>query len=229
MKPALILSAAAIPAAVIISEAASWWWMNPPRPEEAVAAPAYRFPIERPDTRLDEEKLPSIKKTLSCDEGTQGLIRTSSGAVISVAFFEWNRSENARVTEVLGHLPEVCMGARGADLLERYPARQASFDGFHLIFDTTRFRGGNDQPLFIFKASWIEGFDAIDLRQGPFGHSAQEEARRFRIAAAKNRFKSRYARILMGGVYGVQTEEQAWEHFEREVLRDVSVNHLVGK
>ncbi len=222
MKFPVLIAAAAIPAAVLLVEAAAWFWMHPHREGDPVVMPAYRFPPEGEAARLDPEGITKVKEALGCDDGLQGMIRGQDGSLLSVAFFEWNKSQSARMSEVLAHMPEVCMGAGGADLEERYPSRRVPYGDFDLIFDSTRFRGENGRPTFIFKAPWIEGFRDMDLRQGPYGHTWQEDKRRFRLLAVKNRFKPRYARVLMASVRGVETEEAAWEAFRREILENVS-------
>lgn len=221
-----LLAILAIPIAVLLSEAAAWVWMNPNHDKVPVIMPGYRFPGDERIARLTTGGMEEIKKSLSCDTGLRGVIRGRYGSVVSVGFFEWNDSQSTRVSEVLAHMPEVCMGMVGVNLEEMFPSRRVSFGDFELIFDATRFRGADGKPIFIFKAPWIDGVRELDLRRGPHsGIVKVDDQRMFRLESVKRRYSPRYARVLMGGVHGATTVDEAWEIFSEAVLKDVYAKH----
>ena len=100
------------------------------------------------------------------------------------------------------------MGNAGMKVERYLPNRKYASDGVELVFDTTQFRDKSGQPLYIFKLSWAEGMEGINLlREGPMS----AEFRQFKFKAVARRWRPRFARVLMLGVFGAGSEEEAWK------------------
>lgn len=211
--PALL----AIPLAVVAAEGLGWWWMHPPQDAGGVRLLEYAFPggrygcVEKPLTEKLADKL-------SCDRGQTGTILAGGGRRIEVNYFEWNDTQATGLSNAFGHAPDVCMGKIGMKVEKFLPNREYRTDGAGLMFDTTLFREASGAPLYIFKLAWADGMDGINLlRDGPAGR----DVRVFKFKAVAQRWKPRYARVLMLGVFGAADEEEAWKLARLNVFEDL--------
>lgn len=214
----------AFPLAVLVSEALSWWWTNPPEPTEGRNVLAYSFPEDSPGNVM-EEVSPLVVELLACNGALQGWINADEDSRISVNFFTWDNVDETGLNHAFRHQPEVCMGNLGREVEAFLPERRVVVDGSELVFDVTEFSEPNGRPLYIFKLSWAEGFDGLNLlREGP--NSANQRA--FRIRSTLNRWFPRYARVLMLGVYGTRDDDEAWDLVKKEVVGDLSIRRFEG-
>lgn len=211
------LALLAVPLAVIASEALGWWWMHPPEDTAGVRLLAYTLPagrygcVERP---ID----PELNGKLHFNHGQTGTIQMGAGRMIDVNYFEWDETNATGLADAFGHAPDVCMGNAGMKVERYLPNRKYAFDGVDLVFDTTQFRDKSDQPMYIFKLSWAEGLEGTNLlREGP----QSAEFRQFKFKAVANRLRPRYARVLMLGVFGAGSEEEAWKLARLNVLGEL--------
>lgn len=213
------LAVLALPAAVLVAEASAWWWMNPGSADRSVEVLSYRFPHQRPGYASAAPPAATVE-ILKCDSGQTGKITSPGGRQVEVSYFEWDGTDEQGLKQAFSHSPEVCMAAAGNQVEAFLPSRSFQVGEQQLKFDVTRFRDGRGDPLFIFKASWAEGIQGLNLlREGPSG----ADYRAFKFKAVRQRWKPHFARVVMGGVSGFQREEEAWVHFNETVLRDLAV------
>lgn len=213
------MAVALVPLAVLVSEATAWWWMNPSWASKTAEVLSYRFPQERPGhlaRRLD----PGVATVLKCDAGEVGLIGLGRTGVVEVNYFEWDSTDRKGLMEAFAHSPEICMGAIGSKVEKFLPSRTYQLNGQELVFDVTLFRDREGGPVYIFKAPWAEGLSGINLlREGPYGANV----RQFKFVAVSERWKPRFARVMMAGVTGVAEEEDAWRYVQEAVLKDLQL------
>lgn len=217
-RPLLWVALAALPLAALTSESLAWWWKHPPEPEEGRDVLSYSFPVDREGATPSEVK-EGVRKALSFDEAQSGSIEGTDGQRLNVNYFEWNNTEASGLADAFGHAPDECMGNLGNEVQAFLPDRNVSVDGRELVFDTTQFADQNNHPLFIFKLSWAEGMEGMNLlRDGPRG----EAGRTFKVKSVANRWFPQYARVLMVSVSGERNDEEAWKAVEELVLDDLS-------
>lgn len=207
----------ALPFAVLASEGLGWWWMHPPGDAAGVRLLEYAFPggrygcVERPVA-------PRVTAMLNYDRGQTGTIQMGAGRMIDVNYFEWDETNATGLADAFGHTPDACMGNAGMKVERYLPNRTHPLAGVDLVFDTTQFRDKSGQPLYIFKLSWAEGLEGINLlREGPMS----AEFRQFKFKAVARRLRPRFARVLMLGVFGAVNEEDAWRLARLNVIDDL--------
>ncbi len=223
-KLRLILILLTFPLAVLVSEGLSWWWKNPPEPTEGRNVLTYSFPEESPGNVIERVSA-GVVEILGCNGGLKGWINADEDSRISVNFFTWDNVDDTGLNHAFHHQPEVCMGNLGREVEAFLPERRVVVDGSELVFDVTEFSEPDGRPLYIFKLSWAEGFDGLNLlREGP--NSADQRA--FKIRSTLNRWFPRYARVLMLGVYGTDNDDEAWDLVKKEVVGDLSITRLRG-
>lgn len=207
----------AIPLAAVMAEGLGWWWMRPPADPGGVRLLSYHFPVGR--YGCVARPLPQqLADQLSCDSGQTGTIQVGIGRVIDVNYFEWNDTDATGLADAFGHAPDVCMGNAGLKVEQFLPDRSYRLGDSEWIFDSTLFREKSGAPLYIFKLSWAEGLEGRNLlRDGPRGH----EYRKFKFEAVARRWRPRYARVLMLGVFGAVSEEEAWKLVRLNVLEEL--------
>lgn len=214
----LWLACMLLPFVVLISESAAWWWKNPPEPEEGRKVLEYSFPRNRENAEVFPVTK-AVEEALFFDRSQSGWI-SSKGKRVSVNYFEWNDTESSGLEEAFSHPPEECMGNIGNEVQAFLPPRQASVDGDTLVFDVTQFRD-KGLPLFIFKLSWAEGMEGMNLlREGP--GKGSDAVRTFKVKAVAKRWFPNYARVLMLGVHGADSDDEAWEVIEETILDDLT-------
>jgi hypothetical protein len=211
------LALLAIPLAVITSEALGWWWMHPPEDTVGVRLLAYVFPNGRYGC-AERPVEPRVAGQLHFDHGQTGTIQMGVGRMIDVNYFEWNETNATGLGDAFGHPPDLCMGNAGMKVERYLPNRTYALDGVDLVFDTTQFSDKSGLPLYIFKLSWAEGLEGINLlRDGP----KSAEFRQFKFKAVARRWRPRFARVLMLGVFGAANEEEAWKLARLNVIGEL--------
>ena len=219
------LALLAIPLAAATSEGLGWWWMHPPADMTGVRLLEYAFPSGRYGfyRRAMDDRVSEI---LSCSSGQTGTIDAGLGRRIDVNYFEWDNTDVTGLADAFGHQPEICMGNAGMQVEKFLPNREYRMDGADLFFDSTLFRDESGAPLHIYKLSWAEGMDGQNLlRDGPTGL----DFRKFKFQAVADRWRPRFARVLMLGVFGATSEEEAWKLVRLNVLEDLHLKLLDEK
>lgn len=210
-----------IPLAVVAAEGLGWWWMRPPADPAGVRLLTYRFPSGRYGCTA-KPGVEQIADQLHFDSGQTGTIQAGAGRMIDVNYFEWDDTDATGLADAFGHAPDVCMGNAGMKVEKFLANRSHRLGDTELIFDSTLFRDKSGAPLYIFKLSWAEGIAGVNLlRDGP----KSEAYRKFKFEAVARRWRPRYARVLMLGVFGAANEEEAWKLARLNVLGDLQ---LVG-
>jgi hypothetical protein len=218
------LALLAIPLAVMAAEGAGWWWMHPPGNNAGLELLEYTFPSGRygyaekpPDEKLEQK--------LHFDRGQTGLIQVGAGRQIEVNYFEWDNTNATGLADAFGHAPDVCMGNIGMQVEQFLPNRLHQLGDANLIFDTTLFRDHTGAPLYIFKLSWADGMDGVNLlREGPKG----ADYRKFKFQAVARRWRPQFARVMMLGVFGAADEAEAWKLARLNVLGELHLRTLPG-
>lgn len=203
---------------VLAAELAAGWWM-------ASGAVADQTVLElKPPTEGWErrrEDYAEVVPSLRCSSGwIADLVDADDrpGPATRVSFFRWDATDTVNTLEAFKHLPEQCMGAIGMHLEEIHPRRVLETPGGELHFDSTRFRSGDGgRAVHIFKCVWVHGFEGADLRGGVLGGKTGHQLRGLRLAAARERFRPRHTRVIMGAVSGMPTEALAWRSFQRAI------------
>lgn len=214
-----------LPLSLAAAEGLAWWWMKGGKQRPAKVL-HYEFPDGRYGYRriaVEEE----VVRMLEFDNGTSGLIDAGAGRGIHLFYFEWNSTDITGRSEAFGHAPEACMGNLGMQVEEYLPSRECRIGGLDLVFDATRFRKPDGEPLTIFKLAWAEGMDGINPIRESGGEDAMKQ-REYVLRSVGSRWRPRFARVLMLGVHGVDSEEDAWSLVETNVLGDVGVRTLGG-
>jgi hypothetical protein len=218
----VIAAIATIPLAVLSAECVAWWWNHPAEPKGGRNVLVYSFPPDSKES-LGVPVSDKVVKMLSCDHSLGGWIDGGDGRRISVNYFEWNNTEVTGLSDAFGHAPEVCMGVLGNKVQAFLPNRSFALDGYELVFDATQFHDESRKPLYVFKLSWANGMEGMNLlREGP--NSAA--ARSFKFRALAQRWRPRYARVLMLGVYGAPDDDTAWKLLQGKVLKDITFNNV---
>lgn len=209
----------AIPLAAVMAEGLGWWWMRPPADPAGARLLTYNFPSGRYGC-VARPVAEQIADQLHFDSGQSGMIRAGAGRMIDVNYFEWNDVDATGLADAFGHAPDVCMGNAGLKVEQFLPNRSHRIGHTELIFDSTLFREKSGAPLYIFKLSWAEGLEGLNLlRDGPRG----QEYRKFKFKAVARRWRPHYARVLMLGVFGAANEEEAWKLARLNVLEELEL------
>jgi hypothetical protein len=213
------LAMLAIPLAAVAAEGLGWWWMRPPADPAGVRLLAYTFPSGRYGC-VARPVAEQIADMLHCDHGQTGAIQAGAGRMIDVNYFEWDDTDATGLADAFGHAPDICMGNAGMKVEQFLPNRSHRLGDAELIFDSTLFREKSGAPLYIFKLSWAEGMEGVNLlRAGP----KSQEYRQFKFKAVARRWRPRYARVLMLGVFGAASEEEAWKLARLNVLEELQL------
>jgi hypothetical protein len=202
-------------AAVVVAEVAAALWMRPPELSDSILIPEIVLPMGDEFWQSRNDLVSEVMTPLRCSAGRIGDYDDGSGLVTRLSYFRWDSAETVNTLEAFKHLPEQCMGAVGMRLEKVYPARVISGDCGQLIFDSTLFRPeSRGTAIHIFKCVWVSGFESSNLREDVLMGNSGLNLRQLRLAAAMSRFRPPHARVIMGGVSGMPTEELAWAHFQ---------------
>jgi len=145
------------------------------------------------------------------DRGRWVDVTLGDGVSIQVQFMEWDEIEDGPLMAIKGHAPDFCNAANGFVLLGREAARLWDA-GQRIEFDSTAFRSPTGQTVHVFKAAWMAGVGNLPLAK-------PGENRLARLVASFHK-RAGAARVLQAAVVGAQSSDEAWEVFEREVLRE---------
>lgn len=203
---------------LISSELAAKWWTES-RPHLA-PVPVLSFPPPAgPSWRFHADQYREVQPSLRCSSGWLADITEADGHRMRVSSFSWDHTTAINTLEAFKHLPEQCMGSVGMKLEKIHPPRVFQAEGATLVFDSTLFRPqGGGISVHVFKCVWVEGLDSPDLREDVLGGATGIRLRQLRLTAAATRFKPRHARVIMGSVMGMPSEELAWSRFSRTAL-----------
>ena len=113
--------------------------------------------------------------------------------------------------DLFNHPPERCMASTGAEVTAHYPTTTIQVDGNACMLQKLKVTSPNTgEDRYIFKLTWVHPDHPI--RYGAAIHLK-------RIQAALATVPPPPARLLMAGMYGFESEEQASEFFDAWVLQ----------
>lgn len=203
---------------VLIAEVAAYLWMNPASPEEAESVLELSIPPGDHSWIPQGDVYGQVQPSLHCSSGWISDVGSEDRPEARVSFFRWDATDTVNTLEAFKHLPEQCMGAIGMSLEKIHRTRELETPGGQLHFDSTQFRPqGGGRAVHIFKCVWVSGFPDSTLRDDALMGQTGNQLRQLRLAAAAARFRPRHTRIIMGGVFGMPTEELAWKRFEKMI------------
>lgn len=203
---------------ILVAEVAAHRWMNPASPAEAESVLELSIPPGDRSWSRQGDVYRQVQPSLHCSSGWISDIGTEDRPEARVSFFRWDATDTVNTLEAFKHLPEQCMGAIGMSLEKIHPTRELVTPGGMLHFDSTQFRPeGGGRAVHIFKCVWVSGFPDSSLRDDALMGQTGNQFRQLRLAAAAARFRPRHTRIIMGGVFGMPTEELAWNRFEKMI------------
>lgn len=209
-----------LPLAVVLSEGLAWWWMHPQGSGPPPRVLTYDFPADRPGHKGTPISTGTLE-VLQCDRAVSGRIEGRGGRSIELGFLEWNHVDRTGISDAFGHSPDVCMATAGHEVEEVLPSRTYRLQGTDLVFDVTLFRDGSGRPFYVYKAPWTGLPTGLNLlRDGPRN---EENFRLFRLQVVAKRWNPTLARVLMAGVGGCSSEEEAWQFLSEHVLRDLQL------
>jgi len=217
---------AAILAAFLMAEGMAYWWMHPTGHLDGVQVLHFQMPTD-PTWKEKPEIYENVRDGLKCSGGSTGDFIDPTGAIVHLAYIEWNPDGKGAPIEAFNHLPESCMGSIGLKLETFDKERLYSLsNGNKLVFDATVFRKPfSFEKIYVFKGIWVEGLEGADLRAGAFGGN-HKDLPTYRIQAAKHRFSPDYSRVVMGAIEGTSSSEDAWMLFQNKVLLRLSLQEM---
>lgn len=202
---------------VVVAEISAHIWMNPSQPADPGGILELSFPANDKSWTLRSEVYDDVAPSLHCNGGWISDVGSEEDLIGRVSFFQWDSTNTGNTLEAFKHLPEQCMGSIGMHLEEIHPTRELGTAAGTLHFDSTQFRPqGGGRTVHIFKCVWVSGFPESTLRGDLLGSNGQE-LRQLRLAAAVSRFQPQHTRIIMGGIFGMPTEELAWKRFKNTI------------
>ncbi len=210
IKPFLILAAC-----LLASEGFRYWWFNlghNPWKEEPVLAVRLFEQEDRPDLEIMPVEGNIDTGPLRFDHAEFCRIIPNRGPLLTVFHMAYDSGNPSVYWDAFSHPPENCMGASGWIRLDPVPDRTVQIGDQTLDFRRIKFRDpSRGTPLYIHKAAWFPPEARLDRE------NVRRNARAYRFSTMKNRAPHPPASVLLVGLYGVESEERAWQIFEREL------------
>ena len=147
----------------------------------------------------------------NADRGRRVDLTVGDRLTLQLELLEWDYIEDGPLATVRQHAPEICNVAAGFKFLGREAPRVWDA-GQRVEFDSTAFSSPGGQTVHVFKAAWMAGVGNLPLAK-------PGENRLARLVASFHK-RAGAARVLQAAVVGAQSSDEAWEVFEREVLRE---------
>lgn len=147
----------------------------------------------------------------NADRGRRVDLTVGDRLTLQLELLEWDYIEDGPLATVWQHAPEICNVAAGFKFLGREAPRVWDA-GQRVEFDSTAFSSPGGQTVYMFKTAWMAGLGNIIFQ-------ASELSRIDRLLMAL-RHRAGAARVLQAAVTGASSSDEAWEVFEREVLRE---------
>lgn len=144
------------------------------------------------------------------DRGAEQTKELPDGCKMTLFYFEWDSIDLGPFCDVGLHQAEVCNVRHGGfKLLQKGGSRTyTAANGETLNFSYTLLAEPDDDPVYVYKLPWIQGF-------GFFETITQDRVTRLRSSFIRHRGA---ARVLEAGIFGAASEDEAWNLFQREVL-----------
>ena len=129
---------------------------------------------------------------------------------MELLYLEYDGNSPRFFFDLFNHPPERCMASTGAEVTERYPDSTIEIEGSQCLVQTLKVVSPDTQEArFIFKVIWVHPDHPLE-----YGASIHLK----RIQAALATVPPPPSRLMMGGMYGFGSIEEARAFFERYVL-----------
>lgn len=160
-------------------------------------------------------------QTLPIEESQVGYLTHDRGR--RYAFFDRNNSSGMELLyleydgnspryffDLFNHPPERCMASTGAEVTGRFPDTIVVHDGHEFLLQRLQVESpSSGEVRYIYKLTWVH--PDHPLRYGAAVHLK-------RIQAALATIPPPPSRLIMAGLYGFQSEEDARKHFDEWVI-----------
>ena len=145
------------------------------------------------------------------DRGAEKTQELPEGRKITLYYYEWDQVSLGPFVDVAGHPVELCNVEYGSFKLQKSKVerRYLCANGETLCFNSTWLTDPNGKPVFVYKISWIQGYGVWD--DSKFGN------RNYRFRRSFLRHQGA-ARLLEVGIFGSDTEDEAWKLVQSDVL-----------
>ena len=144
------------------------------------------------------------------DRGAEKTEMLSDGRKMTLFYFEWDRMELGLMVDAGGHKAEECNVVHGSfKLLQSGEKRLHKFqNGETLSFAYTLLAEPSGKQVYVYKIPWLQGFGTLDGQ-------TQDRTTRLRRSFIRH---CGAARVLEAGIFGAESEDEAWGLFQSEVL-----------
>lgn len=175
------------------------------------SAPVFTLPMVKEAMKAPGKFQRSID-VYHANRGAEVKTNAPEGEAITLFYFEWDHVDAAPMMDLCGHAPEQCNVPAGFDLIAKLPGRTFDSPGHdRLLFDSTLFKDHGGRPVHVFKMAWIQGLGSWDIRQG------EKRSLRFSRSFVRG---SGAARVIECGITGATGEDQAWQIFTDQILKN---------
>lgn len=149
-------------------------------------------------------------KIYHADRGSEKKWPLADGRSINLFYFEWDEMETGPFADIGGHDAEVCNVAAGYHMVRTGSLRTYVPPGQKpLVFRTTVLSEPSGKIIYVFKLPWIQGVGEWHV------NSSSDRWLRFKRSFIRHRGQ---ARVVEAGVFGAESEEEAWQIVIKEVL-----------
>ena len=145
------------------------------------------------------------------DRGAEKTVTLPQGRKLVFFYFEWDRIDLGIFNVIGGHEAEKCNVEYGSfKLLQSGGERIRKFaNGETMNFDYTMLEDQDGKPVHVYKIPWVQGY-------GKWSSKDKDE----RLTHIRRSFLCHRgaARVIEAGISGVDSENEAWEIFQHEIL-----------
>ena len=129
---------------------------------------------------------------------------------MELLYLEYDGNSPRYFFDLFNHPPEICMASTGAQVTERYPDTTIEIEGSQCLVQTLKVVSPDtDESRFIFKVIWVHPDHPLE-----YGASIHLK----RIQAAMATVPPPPSRLMMGGMYGFASIEEARAYFDQHVM-----------
>ena len=154
-----------------------------------------------------------------CDRASRYKDSASGGIDLESVYLEWDRLEAGPAMGFSAHGTEICSVAAGYKLLGIDANRVHQIPGADPIrFDCTRFLNPAGRTVYMFKSAWVQGLGSWQLRD--------EGDKRFERLKRSFQRHTGEARVVLTGVFGAGSQDEAWQVFNDHVLNQFVWSHI---
>lgn len=174
------------------------------------------------------ERLMEIEDQLSFSDGICGIFAPeqmpldSSTPTLELFYFEFEAGNPLFFDDVLGHAPEVCMKASGAELIQIHPERELPVEDQQLQVRVLEFKTPiHPAPLWVYRITWLPQGSRFE----PVMDGAMMRRERIRGGLLGNPRPP--ARTILAGARNFENEASAWEAFQSLVGERLSLRQPI--